>query len=261
MEISEVTYLVIFGSITVIMLLVFVIAITFRYYRRNHAYRHQLTVLEYEKNRAILQSQLEIQEQTLQHISNELHDNIAQVASIIKIHLNTLKINDPVNAEQKIEGLKELTKQLISDVKELSVNLSGDRIVRLGLSKALETEIERINKTDLFTATFEQDDSVFSLSDDKTIILYRMAQEVLNNMVKHSNAREIKLKLSENGSEITLQISDDGDGFDVDEKFKNSTGAGLPNLKKRAALIDAELVIKSEPGAGSCFTITVPVAR
>ncbi len=259
MEISEITYLIIFGSITVIILLVFVIIITFRYYRRNYTYRHQLTVLEYEKNRAILQSQLEIQEQTLQHISNELHDNIAQVASIIKINLNTLKINDPVNAEQKIDALKDLTKQLISDVKALSVNLNGDRIVRLGLSRALEIEIERINKTELFSATFEQNDHVFSLSDDQTIILYRMAQEILNNMVKHSNAKQIALKLSANENTITLQISDDGDGFDVEDTFKNNTGAGLPNLKKRAALINAELVINSTIGSGSGFAITAPI--
>jgi signal transduction histidine kinase len=209
-------------------------------------------------SQTLLQSQLEIQEQTLQRVSNELHDNIAQVASIIKMNLYTVKWNDINKAQQKVEDTQELVRQLITDIKALSVNLSGDRIVKIGLSKGLETEIERINKTELFTASFEKDGNLMPLDDDKAIILFRMAQEILNNMVKHSNAREIKLKLFANENLVTLAVSDDGDGFNVEDTLKNGTGAGLNNLQKRAKLINANLTISSSIGNGTNITIELP---
>lgn len=258
MEISEVTYLIIFGSIAFIIFIVFIGLIMFRYYKRNHLYHHQISLLEYEKNQAILQSQLEIQEQTLQHISNELHDNVAQVASVIKMNLHTIKFNDTHKAEEKVKYTQELVKQLITDIKALSVNLNGERVAKIGLAKALETEIERINKTELFTAVFETDNNTPAIDDDKIIILYRMVQETLNNMVKHSNAKEIKLKLNSTKDLLRLNLSDDGNGFDVEEKLKNGTGAGLYNLQKRAKLINATLTINSQIGSGTSVIIEYP---
>lgn len=206
----------------------------------------------------LLQSQLEIQEQTLQHVSNELHDNIAQVAGIIKMNLYTIKLNDIDKAAHKLVDIKELTSQLITDIRMLSQNMNGERVTQIGLCKALEMEIERINKTDLFTASFEQHGDLIPLNDDKIIILYRMVQETLNNMVKHSNAKEIKLKLSSKEDLLRLVLSDDGEGFDVEEKLKNGTGAGLHNLQKRAKLINATLTINSQIGTGTSVVIEYP---
>ena len=255
---DEIVFALVAGSIVLITLAAFIIAFILLYQRRRRLYINEMKNAKLIFSQTLLQSQLEIQEQTLQHISNELHDNIAQVASIIKMNLHTIKLNDIAKAEQKLEDIRDLTKQLIGDIKALSVNLNGERIVHIGLCKALETEIERINKTELFIASFERDDNIVSLNDDKVIILYRMVQEILNNMAKHSNAKEIKLKLFSNENLLTLAISDNGDGFDVDEKMKNGTGAGLHNLKKRAALINANLIINSIIGSGTNVIIELP---
>jgi two-component system NarL family sensor kinase len=255
---DEIVFALVAGSIALIALAAFIIAFILLYQKRRRSYINEMKNTKLIFSQTLLQSQLEIQEQTLQHISNELHDNIAQVASIIKINLHTIKLNDPEKAEQKLEDTRELTKQLIGDIKALSVHFSGDRITRIGLSKALETEIERINKTELFTASFEKDGNFMPLDNDKDIILYRMVQEILNNIVKHSNAKEVKLKLFSNENLITLAVSDDGSGFDVNDELKNGTGAGLQNLKKRAALINATLTIKSSIGDGTNVTIELP---
>ncbi len=230
----------------------------FRYYKRNHLYQHQIALIEFEKNQAILQSQLEIQEQTLQQISNELHDNIAQIAGIIKINLRAIKLDDLTKAAQKLEDVKELTNQLITDIRALSVKMNGERVTQIGLEKAIETEVERINKTDLFEANFIKEGDMSFLEDDKSIILYRMVQEILNNIIKHSNAKKIKLDLLVHERFIRLNIIDNGDGFDVNEKLKNGTGAGLHNLRKRAKLINAELTINSAIGKGTNVTIELP---
>lgn len=258
MNFSEIIVFAIVGVIILLMLSGFIISFLFIHRNSQMKNAQEKAQIQADFSHTILQSQLEIQEQTLQHVSNELHDNIAQVASVIKMNLHTIKFNDINKAEEKVEYTGELVKQLIADIKALSVNLNGDRVAKIGLAKALETEIERINKTELFTAVFETDNNTPAIDDDKIIILYRMVQEALNNMVKHSDAKEIKLKLSSTEDLIRLVLSDNGKGFDVEEKLKNGTGAGLQNLQKRAKLINATLTINSQPGSGTSVIIEYP---
>ncbi len=96
------------------------------------------------------------------------------------------------------------------------------------------------------------------IDKDKAVILYRMAQEVLNNSVKHSGAKQIKVSLTSTGNLFTLAFSDDGVGFNAEEKM-NSGGAGLINLQNRARLINAQLTMNSTPGNGSTVTIQLPL--
>jgi signal transduction histidine kinase len=208
-------------------------------------------------SQTLLQSQIEIQEQTLQHISRELHDNLGQVASLIKINLTTLKLNDPEKAVEKIEHTKDLTRQLIADIKSLSVSLGSDRIAQTGLARAIETEVERLNKTGEFVATYRLQGAMPDIDADKSLILYRMAQEVLNNMVKHSEAKHINIFIHVNENVFILAFRDDGIGFNSAEKM-NASGAGLRNLQNRATLINAQLHIQSLPGNGTEITIEMP---
>ncbi|MEP7108537.1 MAG: ATP-binding protein [Ferruginibacter sp.] len=224
------------------------------YYKR----KKQQFELKKQFSQTLLQSQIEIQEQTLQHISRELHDNLGQVASLIKINLNTLQLPDTGKAREKIENTLDLTRQLIADIKSLSVSLGSDRIIQTGLAKAIETEVERLNKTGQFNARCQIEGTMPDIDKDKAIILYRMAQEVLNNMIKHSGAGQIKISLNTNDNLFILAFSDDGLGFNVQEKI-NSGGAGLRNLQNRAQLINAQLSIQSTPGNGTNITIGLPL--
>lgn len=259
MEISEVTYLILFGSIAFLLLATFITIITLRYYTRNNQYQRKLILLEYEQKAVLLQSQLEIQEQTLQQVSRELHDNLGISASLVKIHLTTLPLENAELLPVKVEETKDLVRQLITDIKALSVRLDGDRVGRVGLIKAIGTEIDRINKTGQFTASLTQDGSTPEIDPGKATILYRMVQEILNNAVKHSQAKNIKVNVQTSDKNLTLAISDDGCGFDWEAK-RNSGGAGLFNLTNRANLIQAVLSFTSATGAGTTVTIELPIS-
>lgn len=244
----------------VFMLLIFFIVITLaiRYRKR----KKENEILRVEFSEQLLKSQLEIQEQTLQFVSRELHDNIGQVASLIKINLNTMQVENMGVLETKITDTKELVKQLITDLKVLSSSLSGDKMTKVGLMKALQNEADRLNRTGMFKAHFVQETNIPPIHDDKAIILYRMAQEVLNNALKHSGAKEISLHADIDGNnKFILTISDDGRGFDVEEKLKdvNDTGNGLLNLQQRAKVINGSITFKSVPGSGSTTIITTTV--
>lgn len=216
-------------------------------------------LIKKEYNENLLQSQIEIQEQTLRHVSHELHDNLGQIASLIKINLNTLNLDDSSKAIQKIEDTKTLTRQLISDLKSLSVGLGSDHLSKTGVIKALEIEIERLNKTGQFTATFSNDAGDIHIPADKAIILYRMVQEILNNCIKHANAKNIDLHLQHHNQEnkYILAIRDDGVGFSIQDSGSD-TSAGLKNLHNRAQLINANLNFYSTPGKGTEVIISIP---
>jgi len=258
MEKSETGYLIILGSIIIVFIIVFIFFILFNFYKRNKEYRKSISLLQYQYQQTLLQSQIEIQEQTLQHLSRELHDNLGQVASLIKINLTTLKLSEPEKAAEKIEHTKDLTRQLIADIKSLSVSLGSDRIAQTGLIKAIETEVERLNKTGEFIAAFQLQRPIPEIDNDKAVILYRMVQEVLNNMVKHSQAKHLNIFIHVKQNVFILALDDDGIGFNAEEKM-NASGAGLRNLKNRALLINAQLHLKSLPGTGTEITIEMPL--
>ncbi|MFT3703481.1 MAG: sensor histidine kinase [Agriterribacter sp.] len=236
----------------------FILLLSILYSNRQIKNKKEKAELQTQFSQTLLQSQLEIQEQTLRHVSRELHDNIGQVASLIKINLNTMVLEDQEKANQKIEDTKDLIRQLITDVKALSVNLGSDRVTRVGLIKSLETEVERLNKTGEFTAEFIMEGDLPRINDDSLIILYRMAQEIINNIVKHSRAKHIRVLLNANEKVLTLAMQDDGVGFDVEEKKKQG-GAGLFNLQNRAKLINAQLAIISTQGNGTATSIQMPL--
>jgi signal transduction histidine kinase len=208
--------------------------------------------------RQLLQSQLEIKEQTLKHIAYELHDNLGQIASLIKINLNTLPLGDSERSAQKLEETKELTRQLITDLKSLSVSLSSDRVTQLGLVRGLEEEVARLNKIGPFNASFDAGDAVPALDENTTIILYRMVQEILNNIIKHSEATRVDIALHVMENLFTLVIVDNGVGFTYEDKLKSGS-SGLLNLQSRAKLIQAVFSVQSSPGNGTRISISLPL--
>ena len=239
-------------------MLAYIINFLFLYQKRKKNLLKESEDLKQEFEQQLLLSQLEIKEQTLNHISQELHDNLGQVASLIKINLNTLSLQDTEKATAKIEHTKEITRQLIADIKSLSVSLGADRIARTGLVRALETEVERLNKTGVFEAVFSVQGSIPEPGTDKSVILYRMSQEILNNMVKHSGAKHMRISLKGLDNLFILEFNDDGAGFDLSAQ-KQSGGAGLGNLEKRARLINAQLIVESSPGKGTRVCIELPI--
>ncbi len=251
---EEIYYAVIITSVFVFVLIGIIIYALLLYLKRKRNHLVDKAVFK----QTLLSSQLEIREQTLRYIGKELHDNLGQVASLIKINLNTLQLTDLQKATEKIENTKDLTRQLIADIKSLSVSLGGDRIIQKGLIKAVEIEVDRLNKIGQFVASFSVQDAIPFIDNDTSVILFRMVQEVLNNMVKHSNAKHIDVTAGITGNLFILALNDDGDGFEIKEEM-NSGGAGLQNLYNRAGLIKAQLGINSTLNKGTHISIALPL--
>lgn len=216
--------------------------------------------MEFEHAQALLQTQLEIQEQTLKTISQEIHDNVGQVLSLAKLNLNTLDIEGGVNKEQKIESSINLVGKAINDLRDLSRSLNGDKIADLGLEDAVDNELKIIQNTGQFITHLVISGEPYQLLPQNEMVLFRIVQESLNNVVKHSKAKNIRIEILYELAAFKMAINDDGEGFEASHLEATETGIGLTNMKNRASLIGALFSIQSAPGKGSSVFIQLPQA-
>ncbi|WP_430408447.1 sensor histidine kinase [Kordia sp.] len=252
---SNIVLFVIIGSLLLFLLVTFFIAFLALYRKKRRQHKHEQEKLATEFAATLLQSQLEIKEQTLQTIGRELHDNIGHTASIIKIYLNTINLKDETDSKDKIVESKVLLKQLIRDIKQLSLDLNSDRVIQIGLCNALSVDVDRLNKINSFHTKLAIIGDEFILPKTTITILYRMIQEIINNTIKHSKASEVILTLTFLENLLTLVIQDNGIGFTVTEKIGH--GNGLSNLKNRANVIHAKFHIESIINKGTTTTIQI----
>jgi signal transduction histidine kinase len=129
----------------------------------------------------------------------------------------------------------------------------------LGLPEAIRYEINWLEKSGKYRVSYTDDGEMPAANNpDKDLIIFRILQEILNNIIKHASATEISIKLEFPEGQLQLEITDNGIGFDSDNLPAEQRGMGLHNIEKRAGIIGGEVVIKSAPGKGTGITIFIP---
>jgi len=204
----------------------------------------------------LLKTQLEIQEQTFEYVSKEIHDNITQVLSFVKLSLGTIGNTLEPDKKAKISESRELISQSINDLRDLSKSLSFEHIASLGLTKTIETEVEKINKSGLLKVSFLTEGQVYSIDQQQELVLFRILQEALNNSLKHSQAKHFRISLQYHHDLLNLSLEDDGVGF-APELLNSKSGSGLRNMENRAALIGGRATIESAAGEGCKIKISL----
>jgi signal transduction histidine kinase len=254
---SDLIFSLIASSVLLIMIGIFVVALTSIFIRKKRQHAKEKIELQQAFEQTLLQSQLEIQEQTLQHISRELHDNIGQMAGLLKLNLETIKLLKKHDRENRLIETIGLSKQLIHDIRQISINLNSEHVSTDGILNTLNREINQINKLGIVKVEIMSSAGHFKLNENRSIILYRMCQEILNNALKHSQASSISIDLSTEGNILEVQLYDNGIGFEPTRLEKK--GLGLRNLYSRAHMLNGNLIIESSPGNGTKASITLPM--
>lgn len=260
---SEIYFVLVISALLALLLVGFIVTILFLYQRRRHQQEQDLARMKDVYEQEALKSQLEIQENTFQTISQELHDNIGQMLSVVKISLAVLPVAREHEAFEPIQNSRQILNKAISDLSNLTKSLHTDRITDISLAESIRFETESIKKSGIADVDYQLTGEEVHFDNQKKIFLFRMFQEVFNNMLKHAQASRIKVILNySEGNTFVLHIEDNGIGFNVEEKLKSassSSGVGLKSLFNRAKLIGAELVMKSSEGQGTMVTITMPI--
>ena len=253
-------------AVTLLMLLL-VIFLTlfffvFVYQKRMFKHRQDLTEAREAYQRELLQSQLETQNQTLEYVGQELHDNIGQMLSVAMLHLNGLEEELAQSTHQSaVRRMVESIEGTITAVRQLSKTLDKSTVKRFGLTESLNLELERIRQTGRYQTSLLVGGQRYALGDGAETILFRMAQESLNNALKHARAKNLTIEADYQPSAFTLTIADDGQGFNQTEiagRGISDSGSGLNNLRQRAQLLGGTCTIDSRPGAGTRVCITLP---
>ena len=242
------------STVLILLLITLITVILYRYKQRQNAYFKDLETLKKLHENALLQTQLEIQEQTFQNISREIHDNIGQKLTLAKLHLNTLNYAESQKTAAQINDSINMISEAITDLSDISQSMNSENILNNGLIKGLEYEMEQLEKSGLYDISLAVTGNTLFLDAHKELVIFRIVQEALNNIVKHAKANKISISLHYNTAKLALIVSDNGIGFDG----ISCTGSGLFNMKKRTEMLKGHIEISSKVDKGTNVIIKIP---
>lgn len=249
-------------TIVLAVLVAFIISFALLFQRRQSQFRREKQMLRETYDRELLQSQLETQNQTLQTIGQELHDNIGQMLSVAMLQLNGLDETLDGSPHQKaVQHMIETVAITIQAVRQLTKTLDSSTVHRFGLRDSIALELERVERTGRYQTHLLITGEPYSLGADREIILFRMAQEALNNALKHAHGHTLTVANNYQPNDFTLTIADDGQGFspdDVATRGIDRAGSGLSNLQQRAGLLGGHCSVDSHIGRGTTVRIQLP---
>ncbi|HTN46236.1 MAG TPA: histidine kinase [Flavipsychrobacter sp.] len=241
---SKHVYLVfILGTMIFIMFAIALIMFLVYYKRKQQLHLAEKLNLEHQYQSQLLQTRLEVQEQAFKYLSEEIHDNVGQALSMVKLQLYSLNQLCRDESKPLIESTSEVLSKAINDLRNISHNLHGGYVSDHGLQEALQKEVNYINGAKAVNAELDIEGNPYFLSREKELLIFRIIQEAVNNAIKHANASLITVRLIYYPLLFTAVIHDNGSGFDIRQY---GASMGLNNMKTRAAILGAGFEILSE---------------
>lgn len=214
--------------------------------------------LEQENQMVALQSMMEGQEQERKRLARDLHDGLGGLLSSAKHRFsNILSENKNLDNNEFKEALN-LLDNTSSEALKIAHNLMPAALVKFGLVDALRDFCSNVSESTGIPFDFQTFGIEQRLESSIEIMIYRIVQELVNNIVKHAYAKEAIVQLMKNENTILLTVEDDGKGFDPN-KIKTS-GAGMRNIQSRVDYLKGQMEIDSKPGEGSTFIIQIPIS-
>lgn len=257
----EIYFVVLMGVLLALLIVGFILTMAFLYQKKKVKQEQELAILKEQYEQESLRTQLEIQETTLKTIAQELHDNIGQTLSVIKLWMSIAPIEKEHPAYEGVQNSKDMLHKVIRDMADLTKSLHTDRISDIGLQEAINFDIASIRRTGLMEVEYDVQGDEFHFPEQKSIFLFRMYQEMMNNILKHSKANRVIVTIAYSADyKFVLTIQDNGVGFNTRQKKEStsgSSGLGLKSMRNRAKMIGADMVILSEPGEGTTISVAL----
>jgi two-component system sensor histidine kinase UhpB len=180
--------------------------------------------------------------------AEELHDNIAQMLGVVRLYVGMIS-SQPENEKEMVQKTTELVEQTITEIRQLSANLKPPVFKEQGLKKAIQNLLANFQRVKELNFSLQVDDSTCNqyLNDEQKLMIYRIVQEQLNNIIKYADAQNVLIRIEIDQPRVTVSIKDDGVGFEM-EKLEG--GIGLKNIRGRLNLFNGNLEVISAPGKG-----------
>lgn len=237
----------------------FIIFAIFSYNKRRLKHQEELQLKEEEKQRARLNASIEAQESERTRIGGDIHDDIGPLLSSIKLYVHKFKYcKTPEHISKEIKSVNGQVDEIIQRIRSVTRDLVPAVLVEFGFVAAVKNLCDRINESGQIFISFKSQKEKYALSDKSELTLYRVIQELSNNAIKHANANQIDIKITQKENKIHIIVSDDGSGIPEQILKDNIKGFGLKNIEARLSLIDGDFDIKGDHQGTKAF-VQIPL--
>ncbi len=208
--------------------------------------------------RAFGQAALQAAEEERRRISRELHDDTAQRLAALLVHLRLVGLEEVGERRTTLmEELREGLQEVAEGVRRIARGLRPPSLEDAGVVAALQAHIRNLFESQTIETSFDAGAVDQLLTEDGKLVLYRVVQEALSNVVRHSGAATVNIAVHAEGSEVVALVEDDGEGFD-DRRVGEGAGLGLLGMKERAISVSGSVQVESTPGGGTRVRLSIP---
>lgn len=219
--------------------------------------KQKITELENNMKIESMHAMIEGQEAERERVAKDLHDSLGGLLSTVKLQFDSLENKlEGVSKFKNYQNANRLLDTACQEVRDIARNMQPSSLINLGLVAAVRDLINRIDDPDQRSIDFQHYGLENKLENTVALTVYRLVQELLNNSIKHSKAKEILIQLTREENEFIIMVEDDGVGFDVEGVEK---GMGTENILSRVNYLKGDLSVHSEKGKGTTTLITVPL--
>jgi signal transduction histidine kinase len=213
--------------------------------------------------RKLSEHMLKVEEEERRRISRELHDEAGQSMLYIRLQMEMLEQGLPENSAERAKAgeIRQLTEHAIGEIRRVISALSPAVLEQMGLAAAVRQLVNRFRQACRVDARVSIPETLGPLPQQTEFVVYRLAQECLNNVAKHARASHINLRMVSTDRWLMLDVADDGAGFDVEAALRKQDSFGLPGMKERVALLGGSLEIQSTPGSGTRISAKLPIQK
>jgi signal transduction histidine kinase len=255
-------YLVIVGIGVMLLMVVSVLLAVLLTQRKRNQHRIAMEKLREQQQNQLIEAAVRSEETERHRIAETLHDEVGAILSSAKLHLQGIKESSLDEKDKKLyEKGSELLNDVIQKVRGISHNLHSNILKEFGLNEAIRHFVRKITEGTILKADTKLDDNYKTENPDNDISIYRMVQELINNILKYANASEFFMSSVLNGNELDLIIFHNGNGLSQ-EQFEElryrKEGLGLKNIQNRIILLKGTIYFTRE-GKGYSINIHVPV--
>ena len=253
MNFSDSDLLILYSTIVILLVISMMFFIYTYFLKQKSIFILKQKEKDLELQEVLALSQIEIREQTLSYIGQELHDDLGQKLSVAKLLINQILIEEYAIAKDKINEVNMILGESIRDIRSLSKTYITEQVEHFGFIDSLQREINRIKKLNLIEVGFHFNNHDIDIHSKHSLILFRITQECITNILKHSKAKKMDINVIDNLGHLKIIIMDNGKGMEAEKSYH---GSGIKSMKSRIKMINGYFNLVSEIDKGTATHIT-----
>jgi two-component system, NarL family, sensor kinase len=261
---SGFNYIMLFGTLAMLSLTLGIVFFVIFHQRKVTRFNAELKKMEDEKQQALLNASIKFQEEERNRIAADLHDDVGPLLATARLYLNENIIHqEPASQLQSVFSAKQIIDDAIQLIRNISHSMMPPTLKNFGLESAMSDLFQKINGSGTLNASVRFHDYRTRLKLDQELLIFRIVQELINNIIKHSNAGFIHLTQNANATHSYFRLHHDGKGLlqeDFERLSHTSSGLGLKNITSRVRVLNGRIFFEIDP-SHTYYKVTIEIPK